>query len=172
MRIGIDLDGVTYDFVSAITKFVCDKFGREFPEPTRWEFYRDWGFTGKEFSALMEEGCGAGVVFHYGKPTIGSVKTIEKLREDNEVIIVTTRGEYAQEATHAWLKKWRIPHDDVILTDKKDLHELDVLLDDHVDNIESVRKAGCRGIVFDRPWNQEVEGERVFTWEEFGELLT
>ncbi len=51
----------------------------------------------------MEEGCGAGVVFHDGQPTLDSVETIEKLREENDIIIVTTRGVYAQEATHAWL---------------------------------------------------------------------
>ncbi len=47
----------------------------------------------------------------------------------------------------------------------------DVLLDDSASNIEEFRNTGREAVVFDRPWNRNVSGKRVKTWDEFVNMV-
>jgi len=48
----------------------------------------------------------------------------------------------------------------------------DVYLDDNTDNLIALSSYGHRAVCFDRPWNQDWHGERVYSYREFIELLT
>jgi 5'(3')-deoxyribonucleotidase len=172
LRIGIDLDGVCYSFVDSFRLWAEHTAGRQFGSIECWDFHKEWGFTTPEFLDLMESGCKAGLVFHIGSPMPGSLEGVRAIRAaGHDVVICTTRGDYAHDATHDWLARWGFPYDEVIITAAKGEHNLDVLLDDGPHNIAAIREAGRRGIVFDQPWNRHVTGERVYAWPEFVEMI-
>jgi 5'-nucleotidase len=172
MRIGVDLDGVCYPFVDTFRLWLEHETGRTYGPIEQWNFHKDWGYTTPEFLGFMEQGCKAGLVFHVGSPMPGSLAGVRAIHDaGHDVVICTTRGDYAHGATHDWLDRWGFPRSEVIITADKDACRLDVLLDDGPHNIEAVRAAGVRGVVFDQPWNRHVDGERVWSWPEFVEMI-
>jgi FMN phosphatase YigB (HAD superfamily) len=173
MNIGLDLDGVLYPFTEVIHAFAEKHLGIPLPRNfEKWGFFDDWGMDWPEFLTLMEEGHAAGMVYHEGLITEGAVDVINRLSEHgHEITFITARGTYARATTRAWLDSHGLYHELIMGAEDKGSHPLDVLLDDGAHNIEAARAAGIRAIVFDQPWNQEVPGERVWTWAEFGSRM-
>lgn len=173
-RIGIDLDGVLYPFVDVIHDRAQLRLGHKLPRNfEKWGFFEDWGLDWPGFVALMERECEAGFLYWKGAIAPGAVENIFMLEEwGQEVVYVTARGAHAHDATASWLRQHALDHRKLITgASDKTLHQLDVLLDDGPHNIEAAIAAGCRGIIFDQPWNQGIEGERVHSWDEFGQLM-
>jgi 5'-nucleotidase len=172
MRVGVDLDGVCYPFVDSFRLWAEHCAGRRFGPIECWDFYKEWGHTTPEFLALMESGCHAGVVFHLGAPIDGALDGVRAIHDaGHDVVICTTRGDYAHGATFGWLHRWGFPYSEVIITAEKARHDIDVLIDDGPHNVAALRDAGRRAVVFDQPWNRHVDGERAHTWPEFVEMI-
>lgn len=175
MKIGIDIDGVLYDFVTSIHAYAERKLGRTLPRNfDRWGFFFDeWGLDWLAFCQLMEDGCAEGELYHRGELAEGAADVIRMLAKlGHEVIFATARGAYAEAATRAWLDSHGLYHELVVAAEDKTTLGLDVLLDDSPANIEAARAAGIRGVTFDQPWNRHVEGDRAYSWVGFGWLMT
>jgi 5'-nucleotidase len=173
MRIGIDIDGVLYDFVSAFHAYAEQSLGRTLPKNfEKWGFFEEWGIDLPGFCKMMEEGCAAGALYHEG-PLPEHAKQVIHLLEDegHTIVFITARGEHARQATRNWLDGHGLWHHLIMGAEDKTLHQLDVLLDDGPHNIEAARAAGVRAIVFDQPWNQHVAGVRVYSWRHFHILI-
>ena len=172
MRIGIDIDHPLYPFVFVFKRWLERKTNATFPPPKRWDFYLDWGYTVNEFAALIKKGYDENVVFVEGAPTLGCKEVLEQLARDHELVAITHRPAYAEDATYNWLDKWGLWFDDVIVTDRNKYEfGLDLLLDDCPTIIENFRAAGKPAVVFDAPWNRHVLGPRVSTWREFEKIV-
>jgi 5'(3')-deoxyribonucleotidase len=97
----------------------------------------------------------------------GAQALVEGLRTIGEVVILTSP--YAavphwQHARLAWLEEhFGIAKEDVVFAKRKEFVGGDMLLDDKLRNIEAWSAAWPWGaaVVFDRPWNQGGEHERV-----------
>jgi uncharacterized HAD superfamily protein len=173
VRIGIDLDGVCYDFVNALHAFAETHLGRELPRNFHvWGFFEEWGIDWDGFLALMEAGCSAGLLYHKGDLAPGAAETLQPLHEaGHEIVFVTARGEYAQRATRDWLDGHGLYHDLIVGADDTAAHRLDILLDDGAHNIERARAEGIFAVIFDQPWNQDAVGPRVYGWDGFRALM-
>lgn len=174
MKVGIDLDGVCYDFVAALRTWLTSK-GRDprgLPEANCWDFFRDqWGMTTAEFIAECAEGVDAGVIFREGDPMPQARWALQALHGMGHTVhIVTDRsfGRRSQENTAAWLAEHGIRFDSLTFSADKTIVRTDAFVDDKPANVEALRKAGVRAFLFDRPHNQEARHlRRVATLADF-----
>ncbi len=162
-RIGLDLDGVVYDFAGSLRKWLIDHgYGTaaDFPSTTRWSFYEDWGFSLQEFKGLCDEGVDAGYIFRIGAPIdrfrLGDQT---RLRQAGHTLHAVTDRSFgrpgaSQLATMDWLERHGIWPDSITYTADKASVRLDYLLDDKPENVEALLETGCRAFLRDQPWNQ------------------
>lgn len=184
LAVGLDCDGVMYDFVETLRQWIHHSTGRPLPElppATCWHFYEHyWGYTTPEFLELFAAGVRAGVVFGDGAPYPGTAQALRRLSDGgHHLVVVTNRAidgvdpEWSEQLTRDWVERWGLPVDDVVLSADKTVAGSDVFIEDHVDNYDALVHAGTRAVLFDRPWNRSdgCARERVRSWEEFCQLV-
>lgn len=176
MRVGIDLDGVCYDFVGALTRFARVLYpDADFPHPTGWDFFKDqWGWTTEQYLRVFGAGVLEGNIFWRGAPSEGCVDALNELRElGHEVVIVTHRDHPEPEvakamrrATLYWLQNHDIPVDGILFKGVKTNTGIDVLVDDAPHNIKAAWDADETVLAFDQPWNRDVDLPvlRAYSW--------
>lgn len=175
-RVGVDLDGVCYDFADSLRTFL-EGTHRKYPEPTRWEFYEDWGFTLPEFIELCHEGVNAGVIFTEGDPFPGTVEALTRLHSAGHTIHIVTDRSFgsaggSEAATRLWLDGHKIPFDSLTFTSDKTIVRADYFIDDKLQNYDELFAAGVEVYLFDRPWNQHpTPRDRVSSLAEFVEKV-
>ena len=180
MRVGIDLDGVCYDFGESFRKYVVQAGLRtraQCPAPLRWEFYEDWGFTVQEFLDLCAEGVNAGVIFSYGRPYERVREAFQMIRGNGHTIHIVTDRSFgipgaAAASTIDWLDIHRLPYDSITFSPDKTIAHLDVMVDDKPENYADLMAAGVDAWLLTRSWNQHVEGaQRVLDLYHFAERV-
>jgi 5'(3')-deoxyribonucleotidase len=176
MNIGIDLDGVCYDFTESLRTYLIEHrdFAKEaLPDTTTWNFFEDdWNMDLETYLGLFADGVDAGVVFLHGPPHEGCVEVLEKLRADGHRLnIVTHRMSAGTKPVHNtidWLQREGIPFDGLTFDSDKTVVNNDIFIEDNVDNFLSLEHAGVRSFIMDRPWNQYLDTKyRVYSWYEF-----
>lgn len=178
LHIGIDLDGVCYDFAKSLSEYLVESEGFDpdsLPEPTCWEFYeKDWGLTLDEFLTLFAKGVDAGYVFRVGDPHDDCVEIMRTLHLDHSLHIVTHRtiGERGVQNTMEWLFEKQIPYDTITFSRDKTIVKTDLFIEDNVDNFLALEEAGVQAVLMDRPWNQHLDTPyRVEDWCAFYEYV-
>ncbi|HVT78441.1 MAG TPA: hypothetical protein VHD87_15495 [Acidimicrobiales bacterium] len=179
LRIGVDLDGVTYEFEAAFRAWASFRLGRAlhlFPPARRWGWYEDLGIDRARFHALLAEGVEHGRLFAVGDPVPDAVESLRALAECHTIVVITHRNlpgltAIAEAATHHWLQTQGIPYAELHLTGDKAAVATDIHLDDSPEVIAQMRASGRRAVVFDQPWNRHVAGERACGWREFVSLV-
>ena len=73
--------------------------------------------------------------------------------------------------TVAWLDEAGIPYRDLCFLGNKPEVEADLYVDDAPHNVAQLRAAGNDVIVFDHPYNADLDGPRARTWDEVEELV-
>jgi len=178
MRIGIDLDGVCYDFTAAYLAnqappppgFVADK----------WEFYKDLGQTTEQFLDQCRRMVRTGLLFRKGDLLPGTKEAFDALIEQGHTIhIITDRcsldpedSDLIKQHTLDWLEDNGLRYDQIRFTgDKAAAAEelgLDYMIDDRIENYDALDGTGVSVYLFDRPWNRSAEyAARVWSWSEF-----
>lgn len=185
-RIGIDLDGVCYDFSAAF----CDVYEWRKPVKT-WAFYEDYAVDVLEFLEMCRRAVRDGGLFRSGYIIPGARRGIQALLlAGHEIFFVTDRMSLSQgdkvieknilANTQYWLQNDL----DLVLSrispvvfdgDKakvaKEL-ELDYFLDDKAENYEDLIGAGVKVWLFDQPWNQQAgHAARVLNWPQFVKVI-
>lgn len=182
LDIGIDLDGVCYDFTNSLRHYLIEHEGAS-PnvlvggdhtdwENATWEFYKDcWGMTLDEFLWACDRGTDAGVVFLHGEPFEGAVETLNQFKEyGHRIHLITNRsfGTRAHHNTSDWLTRHDVPFDSLVFTPHKWIFRPDIMLDDYEKNFNDFWEVGVPTILFRRPWNQHVETPyQTRDWEGF-----
>ena len=175
-RIGLDLDGVCYRFVDAFRDYLHNYHDvplKNMPPATRWEFYEDWGYTLDEYKELVHSGTRDASLFWRGKTYDKCKDVIDHLyRQGHEVIFVTSRHfkndpKLAEYATTYWVNQVAgLPHHEIIFSDDKFQHGVDILFDDAPYQYDKVTQAGGNIVMFDQLWNMHLtEAERVYGWD-------
>ena len=171
MRIGIDLDNVTYPFVEQLHPIAEHILGKRLLAPIKWDFFSEWGISGSEFNDLLHHAWMCHGLWEVGTPMLGALDILQWLKDDgHEIAIITHRPDYAQDETLGWLEHWSVPHAEVHFAHDKSTYGVDVMLDDAPHVYEQL---GDRGVVFHRPWNAEsiggamVGARRVHSWQGF-----
>lgn len=182
MRLGIDLDGVCYPFVEALTDWAVERDGldpADLPFARCWDFFKlQWGWTTDQYFDYFRTGIFAGRIFHEPGPTDECIAALDKLREaGHEIVIITHRtvpgaDVEAASATHKWLDRYAVPYDELIITGDK-VSRVDLLLDDAPHNVTAAVEAGENVVVWDQPWNRKgpapeiADVKRVKSWGGF-----
>lgn len=181
-RIGVDLDGVVYNFVDSLKQWAmiqghCNE--ASMPPAQCWDFFTEnWGWTFDEYRERVIAGIRGDHIFRIGEPYEGAVEAIRSLIQEYEIIFITSRSGFGQEvdrcrrATLNWLEDYQIPFDGIIFVDDKVNRGVDVIIDDAPYQISTFEEAGQPYMIFDRPWNAHLEAEeRVMDWVHCEEVI-
>lgn len=178
--LGVDVDGVCGDHTAAFRAVVAQELG--VPEPTlgpqeRWDF-ADWGIEPDQFLELHRRAVLDHRMFARMPVMPGCAEVLWRLSDAGVWIRLITHRLYANwghavavSDTVSWLDDARIPYRDICFLGAKPQVEADLYIDDAPHNVEELRSAGNRVIVFDQPYNRHVEGPRAVDWAEVEEQV-
>jgi len=185
MKIGLDLDEVTVEFLDSLLKFYNLKLGKNhnINEFETYKFWEIWGGTREEAIKIVDE-------FYYSPhfdsilPVENAVASINELLKNNEIIIITARPSFFREKTESWLKKhFKLPFEIVFSEDfnnsasrgsssKAEICKslnIRLMIEDNKDYALDCANSGIKVILFNKPWNQNLNHEniiRVNGWQE------
>lgn len=179
LRLGIDLDGVVADFNAGWINQYNAEFDGEVPIDAvqTWDqlhaltHFRDNG----EFWTWAA-GHGAGSIFRHLDPYTNAVETLVALADaGHEIVIITSKPDWAVHDTYAWLADRRIPTREVHIIERKWKVDCDVYLDDAPHQLASLirRRPEATTCRFVRPWNVPIAGSvDVGSWADFATLVS
>ncbi|MFT7475202.1 MAG: 5'-nucleotidase [Verrucomicrobiales bacterium] len=178
---GVDLDGVCGDYTSAFRTIVARELGvaeTELPLERSWDF-REWGLgRAGGFEHLHAKAVAEDRMFATMPPIDGVTNSLWRLSDAGIHIRVITHRLYvnwghasAVADTVEWLDAHRIPYRDICFLGNKPDVGADVYIDDGPHNIVQLRSAGFNAIVFDQPYNQDLDGPRARSWSELEDMV-
>lgn len=176
MRVGIDLDGVLYNFGDSVKRFLDDTdrghLWKSGPTPSPfWDFYKDWGWSSGQFVDMCNEGADAGYIFggDIRHTRENAVETMWNLwLRGHELIVITDRQfgstpEVSHELTKQWWADNSFPsYTEIHFSSDKTCVPTDVFVEDKIENYDAIEAAGTPCFLINRAWNQVNDGiERV-----------
>ena len=190
MKIGVDLDDTLGQSMKAFVAFSNDRY------KTSLKIEDMKVYDLEKIINLSKEGTIDRLnEFHatpYGKniePFESALETLEQLKKNNELFIVTSRGNDMREITEKWIER-NFPNifDKIYFTNefvysntkmtKKTVCNnfgIDILIEDNFEYATECMASNRKILLFDRPWNQTDELPkgivRVHSWKEIGELI-
>ena len=180
--LGVDLDGVCGDYTSAFRAVVAAERGVD-PDtlsPERsWDFH-EWGvaelggFDAVHRTAVLEHR-----MFREMPVMPGAADALWRLSDAGVWIRIITHRLYvnwghavAVADTVEWLDKRAIPYRDICFLGNKPEVEADCYVDDSPTNVQALREADNLVIVYDAPYNRELDGPRASSWDDVERLVT
>jgi len=183
MKVAIDVDGVLRDFVGSLHKcLIMDGLILEntpMPEITSWglhQFYPQIEST-EEFYDYIFRSESTFNLFSSAPIYKGAKEFMELLEKGHEVGIITSQNEAGWRATLVWLFANQITPPNIhcirfdLMKADKTIWDYEVILDDKPSHVHEFLDKDRMGFLLDRPWNQEVDLPRVFSYGEFIEEL-
>jgi 5'(3')-deoxyribonucleotidase len=179
--LGVDLDGVCGDYTLAFRAVVAADRGVDpttLGDARSWDF-AEWGVDGpEEFDRLHRLAVLEHRMFRDMPPMEGVAESLWRLSDAGVWIRIITHRlcvnwghAVAVADTVAWLDATGIPYRDICFLGAKPEVEADCYVDDASHNVTALREAGNHVIVFDAPYNRDVEGPRARTWGEVEDLV-
>lgn len=184
MRIMLDLDGVFFNFGDSCRRYL-EHIGKGHlwksgPTPNPyWDFFKDWGWTGKDFVDFCNAGADAGFIFA-GPMREGTKEAWDALVETGHDIIVCTDRPFgsdpsvSQKLTVDWLHEHDLWYDELIFSADKTASNADMAIDDKIENYDALIRAGTKAFLLNRPWNVVDGGDarnRIDTVDQFVEAV-
>lgn len=184
MRVGIDLDGVCYDFAESLRCYLraadlYDKYNVIEGEPDKWHFYLDWGMTLEEFIEHCNKGANLGWVFGWGEPRDSAPDALAFIKGlGHSIDIITDRAfgqtpEVSEANTKRWLEHHGFVYDSLTFSADKTCVPTDMFIEDKLENYDALAAAGVEVYLVDRPWNQDGSKvrRRVKSIQEFATVV-
>lgn len=182
--IAVDFDDVLMDFFPSMIDFFNAKENTNHKKEDLKSFYLEsiWNCTKEE--ALDK-------ILHFYelekdldlKPIHGSIDAIRKIKEKNNLIVITGRPKHTLKYMQDWLgKHYPGIFDDIFFTNfffggKKTKSEIcrevgaEIIIDDSLIFIENASEHGVQALLFNAPWNQGELPENVTRVHSWGEIL-
>ncbi|MEL6820343.1 MAG: hypothetical protein AAFP70_01180 [Calditrichota bacterium] len=165
-RLLIDVDGVLRDFVGSLEKVYL----REYPEH-KVDFVdsrklEDFFPIGEKIYPFMDEHF-ADEILRDAPLIDGAAAAMMQWENTFDLYIATAQPPAGRYPTLHWLGVNRIACNGVHMTRDKHLLKGYALLDDFIHNLEKFSETGRLAVCLDQPWNQEWDGPRVKTVDEF-----
>jgi len=153
LTIGVDVDGVLFDFVEACRI----RFEVENPPEPKYAFWRDWGLEDADFwgevhgSGLMTRGP-------IDELALATLKAWEE--RGHHIHVITSRNPMlgSNALTWRWLHDAGVPMRSFTHTSEKWRVSCDVLIEDFVPTLQKwgvAHQMSGVPILLDRPWNRE-----------------
>lgn len=182
--IGVDFDDVLIEFSNNLYDFYNAKNGTNYGREDMWSFQLDhvWGCTREEALQAVADFYESDEHWQVG-PIVGSKENLQKIKADNDLVIISARPEYIKTKTLEWINKhYPNTFSDVIFGNhyhgngtKRSKKEIcteigaHIYIDDMFTNAKEVADSGVQVLLFDSPWNQGETTEnmkRVYSWDE------
>jgi len=165
MKIGIDLDNVlnnlTREWINTYNLNEGSNIALE--DVTDYNMTSNEGITTNIFKYFNDE------LMERLVPLPDSIKVTEQLGQDHELFIITATYPENMKIKMEWLAEHfpHIPKRNIIVTSRKEMINIDVLIDDAPENVYNFNQWD-RVIVFDYAWNRQVDENtpRVKDWSE------
>ena len=193
--VGIDIDDVVANVIDSVRLWANEKTGANLTEAeyrtddNYWEYYNTiWQRHGLSetvnFTMVLDD-------LAHDQSHIalveGARETIHALKEKYDLVFITSRPAYQQDATRRWLDERidsEIPmytsHNPMANSDHRSKGEIcaelgvKYLIDDNVGNCQNANEYGVEPLLFGLyGWNEKAPSNlrRFFTWDEVGEYL-
>lgn len=188
MRIGVDFDGVCYQWTKTARYMLREvlpdspytKDGWAGTDDLYWNYIPDH-CAPEHWKWLWTEGVRLGL-FRHGHLFPGTIQALRQLAEIGDVIGITHRPKNALMDTLRWCSYHDLPLTGLhILTNqenKASVAECDAYIDDKPENCLQLKEAYPKALVVipDRPWNCNFDEAgngvvRVDSWAEFVQLV-
>ena len=170
-KLGIDLDGVVYNFHDTFRKWLECELDRELPPLSGSDpelHAKEWMLDKKAWWKHFDQCARDGTLFESGDPIPGALDGLNALNDAGyRISFVTTRPERYRDSTVRWLQKYGITYDALLMVEDKATAEVDLLLDDFTNNVMAFLATGRPAILYTQPWNREMDMVRVNSWREF-----
>lgn len=165
--VGIDLDGVLYNFAHEFRMYCSERMGRDdLPYPTHWEFYEDWGLDKDTFYRWLNEATQTVQLFNNSLPLPHAIEGWEKLRQlQVRIHVLTHRHPLAYAQTAEWLLRYGFEPDSLHFgADKRVLKTITkgqaAAIDDYIGYYDDYQSVGIKAFLMTQPWNAERAGVR------------
>lgn len=175
MKIGVDIDGVTADFVTAFLPVLGGLAGREvrYEEITSYWFQEVLGYDDATEVWVRETIDRLGVLRRLA-PIPGALETVNRLGETHEVHFVTARPEAKWgDLTREWLSRHGFRFASVMFREGRKAgadEGFGLFVEDSLENARDLSGLGIHVCLFDQPWNRTEElpegVSRVGSWAE------
>ncbi len=165
--LGVDVDGVQRNMIDSLieTYSKTNSDGvKEHDEVREWDLKKS--FPNIRLPTHFYEW--AKPLFSESKPYEGALEFMEELSDIGKIHIVTNQLRGLEHHTLDWLSSHNIPYEGIHFGENKTVFKGDVLIDDHTKNIYGFQG---RGILLDRPWNQDFRGYRVKSFDEIVDTI-
>ena len=178
---GVDLDGVVGDFYGAIRNIASDWLNKPVESLTPEVSFGlgEWGideFGG--YDRLHRFAVTQRNIFRDMQPIENAPAALRKLSNQGIRIRIITHRLFLKYShrntitqTVDWLDNYDIPYWDICFMNDKGAVGAHVYIDDAPENIISLRKHGCKTIVFTNSTNRDMQGPRAGNWHEVENLV-
>lgn len=183
LRLGIDIDGVMYEWDRTARYMLRDVLPNSPYKRTLQRESQGWDWIEEQIAPghwqwLWTEGIRLGL-FRYGHMYPGTIQAVRRLAEIGEVVLITHRPKEAITDTLAWLGLLNLPLSGLHLLTNSEAKSIvrptcDVYLDDKPDNIVDLAEntSAEQVCLMRRPWNKVWTPEEpnitvVQDWDEF-----
>lgn len=179
MKIGLDLDGVIYQFSKTAQYMLARKKGLMCREDLKWDYTLwDHGLSKEDWDWVLSPPQ-ADKVFRYGHLFSGAIEFVHELSLLGSVIIITKRPFYGVQATLDFLAYMKFPLTALHIIDeqvRKSSIPCDAYIDDSpINALDYYKETKSLVILIDRPWNSTDKLpssiKRVFFFEEAIDLI-
>jgi 5'(3')-deoxyribonucleotidase len=178
--LGVDLDGVCGDYTGALRQVVAAHKGVEpdsLPLERSWDFH-EWDLSPAEFEQLHQAAVLENRIFRTMPAFEGAAETLWRLSDAGIWIRIITHRLYvnwghatAVADTVDWLDAVGIPYRDLCFLGAKPQVEADCYVEDAPHNVVALRETGAHVIVFDQPYNRDIDGPRADDWAGIEDLV-
>ncbi len=190
MKIGIDLDEVLADFMTALIKFHNDKYDTAF-ERHQFHSYRVfeiWGGTQEEADGEISEFYNT-EYFEGIQPIPNAIESIDSLSKSHELSIITSRQNDISEKTLDWVNRHfknkftgvyftnQHSHNGISISKSSVCNKIgaNLMIEDYLDYATECALAGKEVLLLDCPWNKTQalpnKINRVYSWKEITETI-
>lgn len=176
-KIGLDLDGVVYDFSNVFDQWAIKKHIIKNFRPDQYRLQERYGWTDEERNYYMKL-FGKLNPFNWLPFIEGAKEGVQELLKTNDVYIITDRLWYskAKEQTINRFKKdnINISENKIIFSNNKGeiakQLNLDIVIDDYVENIKDIiLNSSTNVLLFDHTHNKNYSNSRVtrvYNWND------
>ncbi|MDR2434535.1 MAG: 5'-nucleotidase [Treponema sp.] len=179
--LGVDLDGVVGDFYGAVRKIAAEWLNRPLESLTtevtfgldEWDINEFGGYDRLHRFAVTQRH-----IFRDMVPIENAPAILRKLSNQGIRIRIITHRLFLKYShrtsitqTVDWLDNYDIPYWDICFMNDKGAVGAHVYIDDAPENIISLRRQGCKTIVFSNSTNRDMSGPRADNWLEVERLV-
>ena len=179
--LGVDLDGVVGDFYGSVREIAAEWLNKPLETLTtdvtfgldEWGIAEFGGYDRLHRFAVTQRN-----IFRDMKPIENAPAILRKIScQGIRIRIITHRLflKYSHRTTITqtvdWLDNYDIPYWDICFMNDKGAVGAHVYIDDSPVNIISLRKQGCKTIVFSNSTNKDLPGPRANNWHEAEALV-